>query len=112
MKDKTLNDDEFEKQFRNCVLDSELFTHEAHIRIAWIYLKKYGFTLTLNNLPNDLLNYCKSLNSEDKFNLSTTTKSIKLINRQMCKKENDFNLFIIKNQDLLLNFKKLIEKID
>ena len=32
----TLTDNEFEKQFQTSSLDPAIFTHEAHLRLAWI----------------------------------------------------------------------------
>jgi hypothetical protein len=38
----SLTDIEFENQFENGTLKPELFSHEAHVRLAWIHIKKYG----------------------------------------------------------------------
>jgi hypothetical protein len=37
-----LSDNEFEKQFINCELSPDIFSHEAHLRLAWINIKKMG----------------------------------------------------------------------
>ena len=37
-----LSDEEFEQQFQNCLLSPVLFTHEAHLRLAFIHILKYG----------------------------------------------------------------------
>ena len=37
-----LSDPEFEKQFESAVLDPKFFSHEAHLRLAWIHVTKYG----------------------------------------------------------------------
>ncbi len=36
-----MNDEEFLKAFESCTL--EKFHHRDHIRMAWIYLRKYGY---------------------------------------------------------------------
>lgn len=39
-----LNDQQFEEQFQNCTFDPTLFTHEAHLRLAWIHkATKYSY---------------------------------------------------------------------
>mgnify|MGYP000226997985 FL=1 len=37
-----LNDLEFVNQFQKTTLDPKLFTHEAHLRLAWIYINNEG----------------------------------------------------------------------
>ena len=52
-----LTDDELEQRFENCLIDAALFTHEAHLRLAWIHIEKYGVEKAINNI----LNYSKSI---------------------------------------------------
>ena len=35
-----MTDDEFLKAFEECRIPQELWTHEAHVRMAWLYLRK------------------------------------------------------------------------
>jgi hypothetical protein len=37
-----LSNREFEEQFSNMHLDPALFTHKAHLRLAWIHISRYG----------------------------------------------------------------------
>ncbi|MET2984157.1 hypothetical protein [Aureibaculum conchae] len=41
-KHQLLTDKQFEKQFENCTLPPVLVTYEAHLRLAYIHVKKYG----------------------------------------------------------------------
>lgn len=41
-KHQLLTDQEFEQQFENCTLPPVLVTYEAHLRLAYIHVKKYG----------------------------------------------------------------------
>ena len=35
-------DNEFAEAFENCTLTNESFRHADHIRLAWIYTRKFG----------------------------------------------------------------------
>ena len=37
-----LTDSDFEKKIISCEFNPSDFTHEAHLRLAWINIKKYG----------------------------------------------------------------------
>ncbi len=43
-----LTDIQFERQFANCSLNPELFSHEAHLRLAWLHISKYGLKVIMN----------------------------------------------------------------
>ncbi|MDY7396142.1 hypothetical protein UMM65_12900 [Aureibaculum sp. 2210JD6-5] len=49
-KHQLLTDQQFEQQFENCTLPPALVTYEAHLRLAYIHVKKHGIkkaTITL-----------------------------------------------------------------
>ena len=68
----TFSDDEFERLFEDKTLEPEVFTHEAHIRLAWIHITKYGSAQACDNVVSQLLAYVKML-------LSCGNSSIKLL---------------------------------
>ncbi|WP_117884284.1 hypothetical protein [Aureibaculum luteum] len=41
-KHQLLTDQQFEQQFENCTLPPVLVTYEAHLRLAYIHVKKHG----------------------------------------------------------------------
>ena len=47
-------DDVFELAFSNCKLDPAIFNHEAHLRLTWIHLHKYGLDTALTNIKTQL----------------------------------------------------------
>ena len=63
-----LTETAFETQFKNCELDPSIFSHEAHLRLAWIHITKYGAKQAEENIHNQLLTYVKSLGAEGKYN--------------------------------------------
>ena len=85
-----LSDHEFENQFSLSILDPELFTHEAHLRLAWIHLRKYGLT-------------------EAKYNHTVTIAAIKIVNHFMNQSDAiTFTQFTKDYPRLSTHFKELI----
>lgn len=106
-----LTDEEFESQFSNCTLDSSIFNHEAHIRLAWIHINRYGIEQALINVDNQLYSYVCSLGAEDKYNKTVTIAAVKAVYHFMQKSNsNNFKDFILEHPRLKTNFKELLDK--
>ena len=104
-----LQDLEFITLFEKCTLDSTIFSHEAHLRITWIYIKRDGIKLTLQNLPLRLQEYINHVGNIDKFNKPLTVAAIKAIYHFMIRSESDnFKDFIIEFPRLKLHFNTLM----
>lgn len=104
-----LSDDEFEKQFINCDLRPEIFSHEAHLRLAWLNIKKYGIIKAEINLQGQLQEYVKSVGAANKYNTTLTLAAIKAVNHFMLKSDSDsFQEFILEYPRLKYNFKALM----
>ena len=74
-----LSDVEFEKQFADCSLKPEWFTHEAHLRLAWIHIHKYGLDRAIENVCPQIEQYAQSLGAKDKFNKTVTVAALKAV---------------------------------
>ncbi|TJY34087.1 hypothetical protein [Pontimicrobium aquaticum] len=104
-----LVDNEFEAQFSNCTLDASLFNHEAHIRLAWIHVTKYGLNKALITIDSQLLSYVASLGVKDKYNKTVTIAAVKAVSHFISKsKSNNFKDFITEFPRLKTNFKELL----
>lgn len=104
-----LDDAAFEKAFQNASLDPSLFTHEAHLRLAWIHLNKYGEQQAIENICNQILHYVKSLDETDKYNKTITVAAIKAVKHFMKKSSSStFQDFILEFPRLKYNFKEII----
>lgn len=105
----TLTDSQFEKQFQACVLDPTLFTHEAHLRLAWIHLHKYGADAAIDNICCQLQQFVDNLGARDKYNETVTIAAIKAVYHFILKsKTNNFIDFITENPRLKYNFRELL----
>jgi hypothetical protein len=104
-----LTDNEFETQFLSCVFSPALFTHEAHIRLAWIHINKYGCQIAIENITTQLLNYVNVLGANSKYNHTLTIAAVKAVNHFINKStSSSFAGFINEFPRLNTNFKDLI----
>ncbi|MFD1095561.1 hypothetical protein [Salegentibacter chungangensis] len=104
-----LSDREFELLFKNGRLDPAIFNHEAHLRLAWIHINKYGCKTAADNINRQLLIYVTRLGARDKYNKTLTTASVKAVNHFMKKSEADnFRGFISDFPRLTTDFRELL----
>jgi len=108
---KKLSDNEFEEQFKALNLSPEVFSHEAHLRLAWIHIRKYGVNQAEQNISNQLLAYVVKLGAADKYHTTVTIVAVRIVNHFMKKSEcESFDEFIERYPELKSNFKELINK--
>jgi hypothetical protein len=104
-----LTDSEFESQFENCTLDPELFTHEAHLRLAWIHVRKYGLEKAEKNLCRQIAKFDTIFGDGTKFNITLTIASAKTIHHFKQKTLSEtFPDFISEFPRLRSNFKDIL----
>jgi hypothetical protein len=105
----SLSDVEFEKQFESATFDPKLFNHEAHIRLAWIHLRKYGIERAVVNVRKQLIEFVEILGAKDKYNETVTVAAIKTVNHFMKRSDtNNFKEFVDENPRLKFQFKELL----
>jgi hypothetical protein len=105
----TLTDYEFETHFENCSLNASLFSHEAHLRLAWIHITKYGENIALENVSKQLVNFTAFVGAEHKYNHTITIAAIKAVSHFINKStSNSFQHFILEFPMLKYNFKDLM----
>jgi hypothetical protein len=105
-----LTDEIFLHQFANCSLDPKCFDHEAHLRLAWLYITKDGCDIALIKVTQGLMAYTQSLGAADKYNHTLTVAAVKAVNHFIFKsKSHTFSAFIIEFPRLKSNFMALME---
>ena len=104
-----LSDLEFEQQFVDCKLDPAIFSHEAHLRLAWININRYGMEQAEKNIQKQLQHFVESVGAKDKYNTTLTIAAIKAVGyfKEKSKADN-FKDFIEEFPQLKNNFKALI----
>lgn len=104
-----LNDTELEARFSEYSLAPELFIHEAHLRLAWIHVKKYGSKQAEKNLCEQIARFDKTFGDGTKFNTTVTIASVKVIQHFIQKSVSDsFTGFINEFPRLRTNLKDLL----
>ena len=102
-------DDEFEAQFESYTLKPGMFSHEAHLRLAYIHIQKYGIVQAEKNMCDQIKGFAESLGGGDKFNKTVTVAAVKAVDHFMQKSKSvNFQDFIKEFPRLLTNFKDLL----
>ncbi len=105
-----LTNDELEDKFSTCDVPAVLFTHEAHLRLSYIHITKYGIDQATKNLTKQIADCDNKYGDGTKFNRTLTVASAKVVHHFTKKaKATDFNSFIIEFPQLKDNFIGLLK---
>ena len=105
-----LSDAEFEQEFVTCKLDPSDFSHEAHLRLAWIHIDRYGIGQAEKNIPYQLQKFVNYVGAKGKFNMTLTLAAVKAVYHFMLKSDADnFKDFSAEFPRLKYNFKELMD---
>ena len=104
-----LSDLTFERQFREGALDPALFTHEAHLRLAWLYITQYGVASALQKISTEIKQFTIRHGAPDKFNKTLTVAAVKAVYHFILKsKAKGFQEFVTEFPRLKYHFKDLM----
>ena len=104
-----ISDNDFENQFANCELDPSIFSHEAHLRLAWIHIKKYGVDQAIENIQSQLKQFVTHVGVTDKYHTTLTIAAVRAVHHFMQKSDYpNFQTFIAAFPQLKADFKTLI----
>ena len=100
---------EFENSFKNCTLNPEIFSHEAHLRLAWIHITKDGEEAAIQNICSQLIKFVEFVGAKSKYNQTLTIAAIKAVHHFIKKSRSyTFQDFISEFPQLKYNFKDLM----
>ena len=86
------------------------FTHEAHLRLAWIFITNYGSEIALEKYSSQLQKFANKHNADGKYNATVTFASIQIMKHFIEKSDAyDFQDFINEFQQLKTNFKDVLK---
>lgn len=106
-----LTDNQFESRFEACDLSATDFTHEAHIRLAWIHITRYGLHAAERTIQDQLKSFVASVGAEDKYHTTMTVAAIKAVSHFVNKSQSDtFSAFIVEFPQLKSEFKRLMNQ--
>ena len=72
-----LSDEDFERQFERFTFKPTLFSHEAHLRLAYIHIKKYGPEQAEANMVQQISSYADYYGAKNKFNKTVTIAAVR-----------------------------------
>ncbi|MFY0629096.1 MAG: hypothetical protein JXR05_01875 [Flavobacteriaceae bacterium] len=105
------SDEVYEQKFRDCKFPPLYFSHEAHLRLAYIHLKKYGLEQSIKNMCTQIYDFAIKYGATMKFNATVTYASLQIMYHYMKESEADnFPDFIEQHPFLLKDFKGIIKK--
>lgn len=104
-----LSDGQLECSFQDCSLLPPLFSHEAHLRLAWIHIRRYGIQQACDNLCQQIKRFDETHGDGTKFNTTVTVAAAKVVYHFMQKKSGtNFQDFLSSHPRLSSQFKVLI----
>lgn len=105
------SDDQFIDLFESQKLSPDLFTHEAHLRLAWIYLDRYGLEKALTNIRKQLKDFVVSVGADDKYHETLTTAGVYIVYHFMERSNTyDFESFLGMFPRLRSDFRSLVDQ--
>lgn len=105
-----LTDEAFEQAFRTCSLPPRLFTHEAHLRLAWMHLKKAQPSTAIEIVRSQIIAFVEQLGARDKYHETLTIAAIQIVRHFINKAHSvSFEAFIEEFPQLMSDFRNLVQ---
>lgn len=106
-----MDDLEFERRFEAETLPPALFDHRGHLRLAWIYLDRYGESRAIEKACRDIRAFARSHGDGGKFHMTVTVASIKVVHHYV-QKSPDMRFLELLDQypELGSSFKELLAR--
>ncbi|MCB0633435.1 MAG: hypothetical protein R2824_29490 [Saprospiraceae bacterium] len=100
----------FEEQFREGTFPPQLFTHEAHLRLAWIHIRRYGVEYAADQICLQIKDFDRLHGDGTKFHKTLTVAAVRAVYHFMQKFRSDnFADFIVEFPRLKHSFKELLD---
>lgn len=74
-----LTEDEFIRAMEECCYPNAQFRHADHIRLAWIYLRRYGLRRAEKRVSETIHRFATSLGHEQKYHGTLTRAWVRLV---------------------------------
>jgi hypothetical protein len=95
--------------FREGTLGPTLFSHEAHLRLAWIHVRKYGVETAIENICPQIIEFATRNGAPQKYNKTVTIAAVRAVDHFIRKQAIDsFREFIETYPRLKHNFRELL----
>ena len=78
-----MTDQEFIERFENCTLPAEGFHHREHVKVVWLYLRRYPLIETLTRFSESLKRFANANGKPNLYHETITWAYAFLINERM-----------------------------
>jgi len=107
-----MNESEWMEAFERCTLPSESFHHAEHVKMAFLYLRKYAPLDALGRFSSNLAGFAAAHGKPDRYNETITWAFLLLIRERMARANSaqTWATFSANNADLLRWEDNILEK--
>lgn len=92
----------FDELLKECLSPDGDFHHEGHIKLAWLYLRRYPLLEAVSRFCSGLKAFTRKHGFADKYHQTVTIGYLLLTHERMSQtKADNFEAFIAQNPDLL-----------
>jgi hypothetical protein len=102
------DDSTFLSDFENCTFPPELFTHQAHLRLAWILLQTHDPVKAGERLCALINRFDRHFGDGTKYHCTVTIAAAHIVNHFIRDKEESFQELIDSNPRLMTHFKEMV----
>jgi hypothetical protein len=97
-----MSDEEFLEGFEACTLSAEAFHHREHVRVVWLYLRRYSVLETLARFSVCLKRFATANGKPNLYHETITWAYVLLINERLERsgQDEDWPEFAERNADL------------
>lgn len=104
-------DEAYEQKFKEAKFPPLYFSHEAHLRLAYIHLKKYGLNQSIDNMCKQIYDFAIKYGATMKFNATVTYASLQIMYHYINKSKSENFPDLMKEYPFLLkDFKGVIKQ--
>jgi hypothetical protein len=83
MENKSMTEEEFYEQFEAATLDVNLFDHSNHVKMGWIYVKKFELPEAMTRFSKALKNFATVNGASGLYHETITFAYLILINERL-----------------------------
>lgn len=102
-----MTDEDFLAAFEGCTIPKADWTHEAHVRMAWLYLSRLPLPAALQKARSGIARYNRSLGNTTGYHDTVTVAAVRVIASRMAAGEG-YAAFLVRNRDLIDNLMEVL----
>lgn len=107
----TPDEQTFLSRFERCQLAPPEFNHQAHLRVAWLYLMQFNLEEAITRTCQGIRRLASHLGAPGKFNHTVTEALVRIVaHRMKDQPTHRFADFLAANNDFLVNARDVLAR--